>query len=328
VLVGPFPPLAALRAPYTNCMSDDDALIAAICADPDEDTPRLAYADWLDENDRPEQAAFVRAQVELARTPPWEPFAVKCRWRGDLLTGTPFRHTLPPVDGFHVEWHRRAFWRGLGYRMNVRNLVVWQQTGHRILGRAPVGELHLWGAATLDDWRAFADSPFVPRLRALHFVNSPIEPLRVLRDRPEALGVTDLYFDRAGGAGMPFVVEELLAAPLGRAVRGLHFRMGYESLDDLMEALAPAVLERLSFRTMGLEARHVARLMTGTAARTLRELDLGGNPLGNEGLGVLLSHLPAGVHTPASTPWAWRRSGRRGHSSPVPGRRPRCAAST
>ena len=29
-------------------MSDHDALVAAICADPDEDTPRLAYADFLE----------------------------------------------------------------------------------------------------------------------------------------------------------------------------------------------------------------------------------------------------------------------------------------
>jgi uncharacterized protein (TIGR02996 family) len=31
---------------------DDAALLAAICAEPDDDTPRLAYADWLDEQDR------------------------------------------------------------------------------------------------------------------------------------------------------------------------------------------------------------------------------------------------------------------------------------
>jgi hypothetical protein len=236
--------------------------------------------------------------MELARTPAWEPFAVACRWRNpDLVFGRQFRHTLPPVDGYHVEWHAEAFRRGLGHRLNVRTLVVWQQTERHVLGRAPVGELHLWGA-TLDDWRAFADSPVVPHLRALHFVTSPIEPLRVLRDRPEALGVTDLYFDRSSGAGMPFVVEELLAAPLGRAVRGLHFRMGYESLDDFVDALAPATgLERLSLKTMGLTAALAGRLMAGRAVGTLRELDLGGNPLGSDGVWNVLHHLPPRVHT-------------------------------
>lgn len=47
-------------------LSDRDALLAAIRANPDEDTPRLALADWLDENGDPDRAEFVRAQCELA----------------------------------------------------------------------------------------------------------------------------------------------------------------------------------------------------------------------------------------------------------------------
>src|SRR5262245_34788864 len=53
-------------------MSDQAALLAAICANPEEDTPRLAYADWLDERGRREdrvRAAFIRSQIELARLP-------------------------------------------------------------------------------------------------------------------------------------------------------------------------------------------------------------------------------------------------------------------
>jgi uncharacterized protein (TIGR02996 family) len=46
------------------------ALLAAVIAHPDEDTPRLMYADWLqeygDDADRA-RAEFVRVQVELAR---------------------------------------------------------------------------------------------------------------------------------------------------------------------------------------------------------------------------------------------------------------------
>jgi uncharacterized protein (TIGR02996 family) len=43
-------------------MSDEAALLSAITAHPDEDTPRLAYADWLDENEAPLQAEFIRVQ--------------------------------------------------------------------------------------------------------------------------------------------------------------------------------------------------------------------------------------------------------------------------
>ncbi|VTU02029.1 Uncharacterized protein OS=Sorangium cellulosum (strain So ce56) GN=sce1195 PE=4 SV=1 [Gemmataceae bacterium] len=53
-------------------MDDRRALMAAILADPGEDTPRLALADWLDEHgdarDRA-RAEFIRLQCELARLP-------------------------------------------------------------------------------------------------------------------------------------------------------------------------------------------------------------------------------------------------------------------
>jgi uncharacterized protein (TIGR02996 family) len=41
-------------------------LEAAVVANADEDTPRLAYADWLDENGDSRRAAFIRAQIRLA----------------------------------------------------------------------------------------------------------------------------------------------------------------------------------------------------------------------------------------------------------------------
>lgn len=49
--------------------SAGDALLEAVLREPGDDTPRLVYADWLDEHGRPERAEFVRVQVELARTP-------------------------------------------------------------------------------------------------------------------------------------------------------------------------------------------------------------------------------------------------------------------
>ena len=51
----------------------DAALEAAIVAHADEDTPRLAYADWLDEHGDPDRAAFIRVQCRLADLPPGAP---------------------------------------------------------------------------------------------------------------------------------------------------------------------------------------------------------------------------------------------------------------
>jgi uncharacterized protein (TIGR02996 family) len=48
-------------------MSDRAALLAAICSHPDEDTPRLVFADWLDEHGEGKRAAYIRAQIEHHR---------------------------------------------------------------------------------------------------------------------------------------------------------------------------------------------------------------------------------------------------------------------
>lgn len=50
--------------------TDLDLLLAAVLAEPDEDTPRLAFADALDERGGPgdaERAEFIRVQVAMAR---------------------------------------------------------------------------------------------------------------------------------------------------------------------------------------------------------------------------------------------------------------------
>ena len=48
-------------------MSERDAMLAAIIANPADDLPRLVYADWLDENGESERAEFIRIQIMLSR---------------------------------------------------------------------------------------------------------------------------------------------------------------------------------------------------------------------------------------------------------------------
>lgn len=67
-------------------MSDREALLAAIRANPDDDLPRHLYAEWLEENGSSlpaierasagDRAAFIRLQLEIARA---EPFAAATR---------------------------------------------------------------------------------------------------------------------------------------------------------------------------------------------------------------------------------------------------------
>jgi uncharacterized protein (TIGR02996 family) len=58
-------------------MNQSDALRKAILDRPDDDSLRIAYADWLAENDDPEWADLIRVQVGLAHLPPFSPIAVR-----------------------------------------------------------------------------------------------------------------------------------------------------------------------------------------------------------------------------------------------------------
>jgi uncharacterized protein (TIGR02996 family) len=57
-------------------MTDRDALFAAICAQPDEDMPRLAFADFLQEEGGKEnafRAEYIRGAIRVAREELWSP---------------------------------------------------------------------------------------------------------------------------------------------------------------------------------------------------------------------------------------------------------------
>src|SRR5579862_34202 len=48
-------------------MTEERDFLAAICAQPDDDTLRLVFADWLDEHEQGDRAAFIRLQIRLQR---------------------------------------------------------------------------------------------------------------------------------------------------------------------------------------------------------------------------------------------------------------------
>jgi uncharacterized protein (TIGR02996 family) len=68
-------------------MSDNDVLLRAILDDPDDDAPRLVYADWLEEHGEAERAEFIRVQVERAEAPRYAPPRIELRRRRQSLPG-------------------------------------------------------------------------------------------------------------------------------------------------------------------------------------------------------------------------------------------------
>jgi uncharacterized protein (TIGR02996 family) len=85
--------------------SDGEALFRAICDQPWEDTPRLVYADWLQENGRAERADFIRLQCEAWHLCTAYPTITEARTAASRLLkeyGDQWHAELPEIAG--VTW--------------------------------------------------------------------------------------------------------------------------------------------------------------------------------------------------------------------------------
>ncbi|MBA4186484.1 MAG: hypothetical protein C0467_00555 [Planctomycetaceae bacterium] len=114
-----------------------ERLLAAVCADPDDNTARLAYADFLEGHGEPERAEFIRLQIELAQLPAWDRKAKLLRFRERLLLvrhGEDWRKELPELGG--VEWGK--FERGFVAEVILESLKVATKRFDVILAASPV----------------------------------------------------------------------------------------------------------------------------------------------------------------------------------------------
>lgn len=241
-------------------MSDEAALRQAVLASPAEDLPRLVYADWLDDCGHTERAEFIRAQVEYAATPPWEPFAVRLRHRRpDLVSGG--MHWLPHLGDF-AEWY--ALRRGFGWSVLVRQLGAFLAGAHSLFAIEPIGELIL-PAAARDDWEMLAAEPWLAKVTSLRFRTGSMlsEPIRALAASPFSNGIRRIAFDVSTSPGMGAVVELLALSPLISQLTELEFRLGHDRDGEILEELnkAPNLkLERLTLATMGQTPEAFAHL--------------------------------------------------------------------
>ncbi|HEY1191817.1 MAG TPA: TIGR02996 domain-containing protein [Gemmata sp.] len=181
-------------------MNDHDALLRAIGEQPEEDTPRLMYADWLEENDQPERADFVRNQIALNQP------GLSAAERGPLVRKNrsyltnwvpQWRAQLPPIRG--IEWG--DFRRGLIEEVQAHEESPVIRHATEIFA---VPGIHCLRLRWLNDGRGLAGVPELERLRALRLVASRAAA-PVLRELLGAgslrrLTVLDLHGNRADDA--------------------------------------------------------------------------------------------------------------------------------
>lgn len=127
-------------------MTEADALCRAVVSNPDDDTPRLIFADWLEEQGQPERAAFIRAQIEAARAEPWSPAAREAEARAAQL----LKHGQ---SEWRPDWANNA---QVGYRRGFIERVaiephIFRQVATQLFEQCPVRTLAFTRPWTLED---------------------------------------------------------------------------------------------------------------------------------------------------------------------------------
>jgi uncharacterized protein (TIGR02996 family) len=292
-------------------VSDRDAFLAAIHDAPEDDAPRLVFADWLDENGEPERAEFIRIQVEMWRererhehvTPkldelflrqkelficPWADAAKQCGAGAISTYSRGFPDVLfAPAAVFVEQANNVAVWIGPKTRVHLRECHGMLAAVAREPGLAYVRNLTLgtgWREEefTDEDVVALFKSKFLTNLREFRFERST-------HSRPLSSKVAIAI---AGALWLPGLrTLDLTSIPIGNAgVRALAKASHLKSLHGLD-------LSQTGLSISGVRALCSSRHLTG-----IEWLNVGGNNLPAEEIAPLVERFGQGViHFSTST---------------------------
>jgi uncharacterized protein (TIGR02996 family) len=250
------------------------ALLQAVIAEPEEEAPRLIYADWLDEQGRPEdtdRAEFIRLQVELAHAKEEAARAKHLRRREEELWDARQQEWLAHLPP-HLRKRGPRFHRGFLEELSLPP-STWAKHGAKLFGQNPLFRVRLPGAV---DRHVVGDLVVIPdlaRIRELSLagcdLREPNATLKILFASPFLSGLVRLDLSGCGVSTREMGV--LLESPLPGRLAGL---------DLARNKIGPG----------GAQALAASAQVCG-----LRGLSLAGNPIGDAGGKALAgsAHLEA-----------------------------------
>jgi uncharacterized protein (TIGR02996 family) len=225
-------------------VTEREALYAAVCAQPDEDTPRLALADWLDEHgskaDAP-RARFIRVQIGLThheeQSPSWRKLYAEERKLLTMLT------RAKALVGDHLEkrvaggvWYERGFLADV--RVYAKRFLA---EADRFFADDPIQTVRF---AKLSAKQGSVPpavlflTPHLAQVRKLDVSNAGLgtDGLCALAAAPHAGGVRELILQEnpVTAEGLSRVID----APNWGALRALDFNRLAPHGDTIIEALA------------------------------------------------------------------------------------------
>jgi uncharacterized protein (TIGR02996 family) len=311
--------------------ADEQAFLSAILAQPDDDTPRLVFADWLDERggaDDRARAALIRAQCRLEHVPPGRE-RTRLAAHARRILKTHARRWTAALDAAKLgsDWtFRRGFLDG-----GSMSATAFVRRGEELFRLAPTVRAMRFPNAS-NETAALAASPLVARLvsadlaRMCSCGRCPIG--RELRDLFKSEYVTNLrhlnvshdriYLEETQALARSKVLSnltdlDLSGNPLGTVwtdgiealVRAKHLkkltRLNLSATDlqnDRVKVLAGArsfpAVTRLDLSNNDIRAGGVVALAESEWLERLRSLNLAGNGIGTGGAAAL-ANLPDGA---------------------------------
>jgi uncharacterized protein (TIGR02996 family) len=308
-----------------------EAFLEAIRESPDDDTPRLVYADWLDEHGESDRAEFIRAQCALARLQAGSPERSQLQKRADKLLRAhgqgwfgpllkTFKKGVVVERGFLIEIRGRVD-QVLHHRADIAAFAPVLQTLGVELGRRSTG---LEGLLALDltgrvrnlefdrpndqQLAAIARAPARGHLDRLAILTAELEqgeePVLLLNDSP-LVAAAD-RFDLAFGLYLhndqpPNVATELEVPNNARVLKGLRLpNLRGFGFGGATEALAEQFaglswfgrLDWLNFQCAYLGDSAVRVFLTSPNLGNLTRLSLGENGDVTDASAELLAHSP------------------------------------
>jgi uncharacterized protein (TIGR02996 family) len=274
-----------------------------VVAHPDDDTPRLVFADWLEEEGDGARAEFIRVQVERARLPQWDARQVRLRLREQELTklhGKKWKGELPDIKG--VTWE--DFRRGFVATATLSSFAVLRESATACWAAAPLEAVSVRWPRRDESSETIAP---IPGLRELSITAQHIDRDEVARlaELPllSTLRALNIRNCNLGGEGF----RQLVASPhLGNltALRVPGNSIGNFAIRALFDAASLTSLAELDLSETGsygrtrrsgryredpiIEATDLAALARWSGMARLRSLTLSGNDARRNGLRALL----------------------------------------
>ena len=297
-------------------MSEGDDLYRAILDSPEDDAPRLIYADWLDEHGQPERAEFIRVQCAMARIPEgtgrWRSLnqqaqALERQWRV-VWTAPAQERVLEArlargfVDAVRLTVEQFAF--AAEALVRLEPVRVWEFAATSMLLNRMSFE-RLAADPALSVVRALNTGKFVPDelvqslaqshyltgLRTLVVPNRSPSPESIISLLDAARRLDQLEMQDVHGPAFRELWRR--GAPIRlRRLSMVNSRVADQTVRSLAESAALVLVESLRLDGNEISVRGADAVASTDHLTNLQELSLAGNPIGDDGA-LAIARSPA-----------------------------------